>query len=101
MLGRGVRIDSIDPHTGAPVTVTITAGRAHWHPSSTVVFAGARGGGGPAVDRCCSYLNFHTDQASAEAWAGDHPDIEGTIPDRSSALALGHAIFAPILTVPA
>ena len=73
---------------------------AHWYPSSAVVFAGARGEGGPSVDICCSYLNFHTDRASAAAWAAAHPHIEGTILDQSSALALGQATFGPILTAP-
>src|SRR5262245_2144441 len=101
MLSRDVRIDSIDPHTGSPVTVTITAGRADWDTSSAVVVAGARGEGGPSVDTCCSYLNFHTDRASAAAWAAGHPDIQGTILDQTSALALGRATFGPILTAPA
>jgi hypothetical protein len=100
MLSRDVRIDSIDPHTGSPVTVTITGGHADWYPSSAVVFAGARGEGGPSVDTCCSYLNFHTDRASAVAWAAAHPHIEGTILDQSSAWALGQATFGPILTAP-
>jgi Alkylmercury lyase len=54
-----------------------------------------------AVDMCCSYLNFHADRASAEAWAAAHPRIRGTILDRSSALALGQATFGHILTAPA
>ena len=100
MLGRDVRIDSIDPQTGARLTVTIAGGRAHWYPPTMVVFAGALGEG-PSVDTCCSYLNFHADRASAEAWAAAHPRIRGTILDRSSALALGQATFGPILTAPA
>jgi Alkylmercury lyase len=101
MLNRDVRIDSIDPHTGSPVTVTITGGRAEWYPSSAVVFAGVRGEGGPSVDTCCSYLNFHTDRASAAAWAAAHPHIQGAILHQSAALALGQATFGPILTAPA
>ena len=54
----------------------------------------------PSVDTCCSYLNFHADKASTQAWATAHPDILGTILDQSSALALGQATFGPILTAP-
>jgi Alkylmercury lyase len=100
MLSRDVRIASIDPHTGSPVTVAITGGRAGWHPTSAVVFAGARGERGPSVDTCCSYLNFHTDRTTAAAWAAAHTQIQGTILDQSSALALGQATFGPILTAP-
>jgi hypothetical protein len=55
----------------------------------------------PAVDMCCSYLNFRTDRASAQAWAATHPHIHGSILDQSSALALGEATFGPILSASA
>lgn len=100
MLGTDLRIDSTDPHTEAPVGIIITAGRAEWTPQTGVVYSGMRAGTGPAVDMCCSYLNFHTDPASATAWAEAHPQVTGQILTQPEAVAAAEQTFGPILTVP-
>lgn len=100
MLGADLRIDSTDPRTGAPVVVTFTDGVADWIPDTAVVYSGMRAGAGPAVDICCSYLNFHTDHAGAAAWAAEQPLVTGRVLTQSQAVTSAEATFGPILRAP-
>lgn len=100
MLGEDTRISSVDVTSGAPITVTTTAGRTSWDPVGTAVFIGADAGGGPSADCCCQYLNFFADEAAAVAWAGAHPHIPGQILTQAEAEALGSRLFAPLLAGP-
>ncbi len=97
MLGEDTRISSVDVTSGAPITVTTTAGRTIWDPAGTAVFIGADAGGGPSADCCCRYLDFFADEAAAVAWAGAHPHIPGQILTQAEAEALGSRLFAPLL----
>ncbi|MCX4550278.1 organomercurial lyase [Streptomyces sp. NBC_01500] len=98
MLGQDVVITSADPATGETVTVTCEGGRTVWEPSSAVVFVGRRGSlPAPAADVCCDTLNFFADR-TASAWAGQHPDVNGTVVDQASAERIGRTTFGPLLT---
>ncbi|TCM50652.1 alkylmercury lyase family protein [Kribbella sp. VKM Ac-2568] len=97
MLGRDTRIESVDVTTGQPITVTTTGGRTGWEPAGAVVFIGADAGGGPSADCCCDYLNFFTDQDSAEAWTRSNPGIPGQILTQTQAEDLGTRLFQPLL----
>ncbi len=93
MLDTDAVIESADPSTGEPITVTIRAGVTTAQPSTTVVFVGARAAQGPSADTCCNYLNFFTDRDSAQTWANAHPLIGGVILDLPEAQQLGENIF--------
>ncbi|MFC5262052.1 alkylmercury lyase family protein [Kribbella qitaiheensis] len=97
MLDRDTRIESVDVTTGQPITVTTTSGHADWEPPAAVVFIGADPGGGPSADCCCDYLNFFTDQATAETWTRSHPGIPGQILTQTQAEDLGTRLFQPLL----
>lgn len=97
MLDRDTRIESIDVTTGQPITVTTTSGHTDWEPAGAVVFIGADAGGGPSADCCCDYLNFFTDQATAETWTRSHPGIPGQILTQTQAEDLGTRLFQPLL----
>ena len=71
--------------TGTPVTVTVAAGRA--------VFD-------PVVGTCCSTINFFSGLDSANAWIAAHPQLSAPVLDQDAAVALGRAIFGPLLTNP-
>ena len=100
MLGTDLRIESTDPHTGAPVIVIFSRSTTRWTPDTTVVYSGTRAGAGPAADMCCSYLNFHTDHASATVWAAEHAHVTGRILTQAEAVTAGEATFGTILTAP-
>ncbi|WP_329166461.1 organomercurial lyase [Streptomyces sp. NBC_01267] len=51
----------------------------------------------PAADVCCDTLNFFADR-TASAWAGQHPDVNGTVVDQASAERIGRTTFGPLLT---
>jgi hypothetical protein len=111
MLGRPTTIRSTDPHNSRPVTVTVQDGRTAWEPATAVVVNGvtgvqadadccAPGAAGPvvpAIERCCTVLNFFTDPDSARAWLATHPDASGVILDQAQALQTGVATFGPLL----
>lgn len=110
MLGRDTTIQSTDPHNGHPITVTIHDGQAAWQPATAVVFNGvtateadadccAPGAGPvvPAIDRCCTVLNFFSDPASAQAWLAAHPGVSGVVLDQAKAVQTGVATFGRLL----
>lgn len=101
MLGQDVRVDSRDPVTGEPITVTLPADghAAAWNPQEAVVFAGQQTSccSSPAADVCCGYVNFFASRSIAQAWADGHPDVTGQILHQDEALRLGVAIFGPLL----
>jgi hypothetical protein len=111
MIHAAVTIISADPRTGEPVTITVHADgqTAAWQPPTAVVFSGWHTSGEPcdalpdapaipaAADVSCGYVNFFTSNASAAAWASDHPQVTGEILDQAAALRLGTAIFGPLL----
>ena len=97
MLGSDTVIDSADPVSGEPVRVAFADGTATWQPQSTVVFYGARDGGGPSAAVCCGYLRFFATRENAEAFAARHPEADGRILGQQEARALGEEIFGPLL----
>jgi hypothetical protein len=105
MLATDAVITSYDPHTGDPITVTVTdkGATAHWEPTDTVVFAGTQPdrcvttSAATSAESCCGYLNFFTDRATAHAWTAEHPDIHGSVLDQDQALALGVRCFGDLL----
>ncbi|MEV7276980.1 organomercurial lyase [Streptomyces sp. NPDC093111] len=97
MLGRDTVVSSVDPVTGAPVTVTSTDGTTVWEPETAVVFVGRRPFAGPAEAVCCDALNFFTGHASATAWSKAHPEVPGDIVGQARAEELGRGTFGPLL----
>ncbi|MET9514691.1 organomercurial lyase [Streptomyces sp. NPDC002994] len=97
MLGRDVDIRSADPHNGREITVAFRDGAAVWEPASAVVLVSTGACSGPAVDACCSSLNFFADSASALRWAADHPEVRGQVLGRRQAEVLGRETFGPLL----
>ncbi|SNT59553.1 Alkylmercury lyase [Actinacidiphila glaucinigra] len=97
MLAADAEIISSDPVTGEAVTVVSRGGRMAWQPASAVVFVGRRCCAGPAAEVCCDVLNFFTDNASAKAWAHEHPDVSGQIVSQARAQEIGQLSFGPLL----
>jgi len=97
MLGRDVEIRSADPADGREITVTFCGGGAQWQPASAVVLVSTGACSGPAVDACCSSLNFFADAASARRWARRHPQVQGRALGQEQAEALGRETFRPLL----
>jgi hypothetical protein len=97
MLGVDATITSTDPHTGEPITVTVTGGVPQFAPAATVVVYAATGGTGGSVDTCCATINFFTTPVSANAWMAAHPEVAGTVLDQSVAVTVGRTIFGPLL----
>ncbi|MFF8605670.1 alkylmercury lyase family protein [Streptomyces sp. NPDC015346] len=98
MLGRDVEIRSADPVTGQPVVVDFRAGTAVWRPASAVVLAVTGPCAGPAVDVCCSALNFFAGADSARRWQEAHPEAHTEVLPRNQAETLGRETFGHLLT---
>ncbi|MFD8644199.1 MULTISPECIES: alkylmercury lyase family protein [Streptomyces] len=98
MLGQDVLVASSDPVDERPVTIAFTGGAPRWEPPSAVVFVGRRAEPGPAAAVCCDALNFFADRSTAEAWARQHPEINGRITGQVEAVAIGASTFGPLLT---
>jgi hypothetical protein len=98
MLGRDVEIRSADPGDGREITVSFRGGGAQWQPASAVVLVSSGACSGPAVDACCSSLNFFADAASARRWANRHPEVRGSVLGQQQAEALGRETFGPLLS---
>jgi hypothetical protein len=100
MLGRAVRIASMDAADGSPIDVTVTAaGDTTWSPYGAVVFVGATATGGAATaDRRCGLMNFFASQESAQRWWDARPDVDGTLLMQHQAHKLGVDIFGRLLT---
>ncbi|MER6974492.1 alkylmercury lyase family protein [Nocardioides sp. NPDC057767] len=96
MLHEDVRIDTTDPVTGDPITVTSTAGRTTWNPPGAVAFVGADAGGGPSADCCCDYINLFTSSATAQAWAAAHPRVPGQVLTKIEAEELATSLFGAL-----
>ena len=97
MLGADAVISSADPLSGAPVTVTFTAGRARWEPRRSVVFLGQHCCEGPAAEVSCGVVSFFTGRGSARAWARANADVTGKVAGQAQAEELGREIFGPLL----
>ncbi|HET6299583.1 MAG TPA: alkylmercury lyase family protein [Kribbella sp.] len=97
MLGQDTQIESVDATTGQPITVTLGAGRTDWQPAEAVVFISADAGVGPSATTCCDYLNFFTNQTTAQAWITSHPHVPGQILTQTEAQELGINLFQPLL----
>jgi hypothetical protein len=97
MLAGDATITSTDPHTGQPVTVTVTGGMAVFSPEETVVVYAATDSGGRSVDTCCSTINFFAHPTTARAWIGAHPGLTATVLDQPDAVRLSRDIFGPLL----
>ncbi len=97
MLGQDVVITSADPVTGEPVTVTTSGQATVWEPAGAAVFVGQRPGGGPAATACCDALNFFTSDATAHAWAKQHPEVPGQVIGQALAQEIAAQTFGPLL----
>jgi hypothetical protein len=97
MLAADAVITSSDPATGAPVTVTVTAGRAAWEPATAVVLTAHRRCNGPAAEVSCSYVNFFASTGTARAWARAHPAVAGPVLGQAQAEQLGRDTFGSLL----
>lgn len=97
MVGEDAVIESSDPRSGDPVTVTVTGGRTAWWPGDAVAFVGAAAQG-PSAECCCDFLNFFTDAQSAHAWATAHPEVPGQVLTQRDAEDLGVRLFGELLT---
>jgi hypothetical protein len=99
MTGRPVVIESADPSTGQPITVTVDGATSTWDPESAVVYVGRAAGecAGPSASVCCEYMNFFTTGGTAAAWAGCHPEIRGGMLSQGHALQVGIGIFGQLL----
>jgi hypothetical protein len=97
MLGVDATIISTDPHSGEPITVTVTGGVPQFAPATAVVVDAATGGTGASVDTCCATINFFTTPLSANAWIAAHPEVAATVLDQSAAVTVGRTVFGPLL----
>jgi hypothetical protein len=97
MLGEDVHIETSDPVTGDPITVTSTEGRVAWDPSDAVAFVGVAASDGPSADCCCDYLNLFTDRTTADDWAAAHPSIPGRVLTQPDAEDLAKTLFGTLL----
>jgi Alkylmercury lyase len=111
MLDRDITIQSAEPGTATPITVTVHDGQTEWVPETAVVFVGATGPATaeqccppdqrstltPAADRCCTVMNFFTTATAADGWTTAHPDVTGTVLNQAQARQLGADIFGPLL----
>ena len=95
-----VVIESADPSTGVPITVTVDRASSTWDPATAVVYVGRTGGdcAGPSASVCCGYMNFFATRAAAAAWAACHPEITGGILGQGRALQVGVGIFSQLLS---
>lgn len=98
MLGKDALIETTDPITGDPVTVTSTAGQINWDPPGAVAFVGATARGGPSAECCCDYLNLFIGSPSAEDWAAAHPSVPGHVLTQPEAETLANTLFGTLLT---
>ncbi len=100
MTGVPVMIESADPSTGEPVTVSVDGTDSSWDPATALVYAGRTGDGcaGPSASVCCGYMNFFATRAAAAAWAASHPEISGGILGQARALQTGIGIFGQLLS---
>lgn len=99
MAGSKAVIQSADPSTGQPITVTVDGSNSEWHPGTALVFAGRTGSeyAGPSAAICCGYMNFFATRAAAAAWAHAHPEITGGILSQDRAIEVGKQIFGQLL----
>lgn len=99
MVDSTVVIQSADPSTGQPITVTVDGSNSEWHPRTAVVFDGRTGSepAGPSAETCCGYMNFFATRAAAAAWAHAHPEITGGILSQDRAIEAGKQIFGGLL----
>jgi hypothetical protein len=98
MLDRPVTIESTEPGTGEPVTVKVDRRDAAWDPVTAVVFAGSMGDAcRPSAERTCGFINFFTTAESADAWAGRHAGVAGSVLSQTEALARGIAEFGEFM----
>jgi hypothetical protein len=95
-----VVIESADPSTGVPITVTVDRASSTWDPATAVVYVGRTGGdcAGPSASVCCGYMNFFATRAAAATWAACHPEITGGILGQGRALQVGVGIFSQLLS---
>jgi hypothetical protein len=100
MAGAPVVIDSADPSTGEPVTVSVARATSSWDPATAVVYVGRTGdqGAGPSASVCCGFMNFFATGAGATAWAASHPQITGGVLSQGRALQVGIDIFGQLLS---
>jgi hypothetical protein len=99
MAGLPVVIESADPSTGEPITVTVDGAHGTWDPATAVVYAGRTDSecAGPSASVCCEYMNFFATRAAAAAWAASHPEITGGVLGQGRALQVGIGIFGHLL----
>ena len=52
-----------------------------------------------AADRCCGAMNFFATSENAQAWAAEHPDVDGVVLNKEQAFRLGVDILATYCTI--
>ena len=97
MLDTDATVSSLDPQSGEPVTVTVTAGQASFSPTTAVVVYAATGPSTRSVDTCCATINFFTSTLNAEAWIATRPHLSANVLDQQTAVVLGRDIFGLLL----
>jgi Alkylmercury lyase len=95
-------IESADPSTSEPITVTVDGANSTWDPATAVVYAGRADSqcAGPSASVCCGYMNFFATRAAARAWAASHLEITGGVLGQGRAVQVGISIFGQLLSQP-
>jgi alkylmercury lyase len=78
LIGRSARVESRDPTSGKPVTMTVTpSGIEDLQPSSAVVsiLRPDRGFGADVIQSFCHFVLNFASATSAESWASERADI--------------------------
>jgi hypothetical protein len=78
----------------------LAAVSAPWPTGTGTVVDGRISGGGPAgtvADCCCPHINFHTDQAAADAYRRAHPGMTAMLLDQAEAVQAARKAFGGLL----
>jgi hypothetical protein len=98
MARRDAVIVSADPIDRHPILVEQRDTTWQWAPTDTVVLLAQSSGCGPAADRLCPAITFHTTRRRAEEQLRRHPDLTGLVINQDHALDIVRQSFGPLLT---
>lgn len=103
MLRRDVRMSSVDPASGQPITAEVHAGAWGFQPPTTVLLSGRTAAGDAcdtAAEWCCPYINLHTDPEEADAYRRTHPGMAGQLFGQAEAVQAAGRAFGGLLDPP-